>query len=132
MTTDKLEYQMERNFGRRLLSLPFDECAVGSQLAGYDAADAGQVSYHVRQRADLDLMVQKMIELYRQIIQDWKSAPPVDRRAELREFSRLLAYCDRSKSMWQTNYDAPYSRLNQVPSVYTVDLESAPRQIRAA
>ena len=60
----------------------------------------------MRVEADLDAIVDRLIALYRESIAEQAAASSHDVRDELRELSRLIAYCDRSKELWSTDYIA--------------------------
>lgn len=101
-----LERNVARNFGRRMLRRPLEVATISAEIAKYSPQAADRVCELVREQADLDRIVDRLIELYRQAIAEQVAEPATDFCEELREMSRLIAYCDRATELWQTNYDA--------------------------
>ncbi len=61
------------NFGIRLLREPHSVDWYRSQIAAYDAAEAGGISARVRQHAGLDEAVDHLLEIYAQAIADGRN-----------------------------------------------------------
>ncbi len=116
ISTGNLAKAITRNFGRRLLRQPFQTETISAQIARFDAADAAQVTLLVREQADLDRTVERLVEIYRKAIAEQDRSRSHDLREELREMSRLIAYCDRSKELWQSRSDSRSS--NSTTSSY--------------
>ena len=76
VTSDRFAELAAANFGRRLLCQPLDEETLVRQLRRFDAADAADVSRQARQRAALDHVVDQLVELYGQVIEEHRQAPP--------------------------------------------------------
>lgn len=106
ISTPTLKRNMARNLGRRMLRKPLEVSVLRAEIAKYNGADAGRVCERVRATADLDLIVDRLIEMYRRAIKEQNNAGVTDVQAELREMSRLIAYCDRSKDLWRTDFAA--------------------------
>ncbi len=125
VTSNNLPMFIPRNFGRRLLSQPFDDQTLETELGLYDAEDAAKVATEVRRRADLDSIVLQFSKLYESAIDQWTSMRPTDLAEEMREFSRMLAYVDRTKLLWRTDFAAsdpaptsPGLRIYREPTVH--------------
>ncbi len=82
------------NFGVRSLNLPADKQTVLEQIGRYSAAEALRVSQMVRSRARLADAVDRLIEVYEQVIAEWKSQtrlPALAERAAARHLNRYAA-----------------------------------------
>ena len=66
------------NFGMSLLGRPVTSEGVARALAGYDAEDAMEVSRRLRAEAGLDRAVERLIEIYREVVEEDRLAtiPP--------------------------------------------------------
>ena len=106
ISTENLSKAISRNFGRRLLRKPLQIETISAQIARFNRSDAAQVSLLVREQADLDRTVDRLVEIYRKAIAEQDRSRSHDLREELRELSRLIAYCDRSKDLWQSRFDS--------------------------
>ena len=102
--SDNLQQFLPRNFGRRLLKRSLDTSTISAEIARYDSLDAAKVTQHVRDTANLDLVVDRLLNQYYEVILEHDNDTNCDPAAELRELSRMLAWCDRSQGLWQTNF----------------------------
>ena len=121
--SDNLERFLPRNFGRRLLQRSLDMPTISAEIARYDPLDAAKVTHIVRDTANLDLVVDRLLNQYHEVILEHDGDANCDQAVELRELSRMLAWCDRNQGMWQTNFQAnpvmspEYSRIFSFPGV---------------
>lgn len=93
---DSLNWERLRrlNFGVRSLNLPVDKETVLEQIGRYNAAEALRVSQMVRSRARLADAVDRLIEVYEQVIAEGKShtcVPVGAERAAARHLNRYAA-----------------------------------------
>jgi len=89
VTLREFEPMRSRNFGIRLLREFHSVDWYRSQIAAYDAVEAGRVSARVRQEAGLDQAVDHLLEIYEGVIADDKSSG--SRQAEDLEVHRAAA-----------------------------------------
>lgn len=78
------------NFGVRTMRLPVTAENVAEQIAHYDAKDAAQVSQLIRAQADLERTTDQLLDLYEEVIGEFKSAPAPDPVAELQAAGAYL------------------------------------------
>ncbi len=104
--TSNLDYVQPRNFGRRLLGRPLVPALISAEIDRFDPEDARRTSLLLREAVDLDRIVSRLVELYREAISRTANEPSQDHRQELLQLSRLLAWCDRTQSLWRTDYEA--------------------------
>ncbi len=93
VTSGKFERLRRLNFGMRALDRPLDSEVLAREIARYDATDAAEVSRRVRSECGLDSLVEEIIELYREVIEEYEHAPTNDGHAESRaaaDFVRSL------------------------------------------
>ena len=74
VTLREFEQMRSCNFGIRLLREPHSVDWYRSQIAAYDAAEAGRVSARVRQDAGLDEAVDHLLEIYERAIAEGRSS----------------------------------------------------------
>jgi hypothetical protein len=79
------------NFGAGLLTAPVTESKVANRLGEYDPAQARAVQTRVRAEAGLETAVDRLLELYREVIAESAQERP-DPAAELRAVSRYLRW----------------------------------------
>lgn len=70
VTLDRLDWLRARNFGIRAMREEVTEENVARELSRYDAADAAEVSRRLRQEADLELTVDRLLALYAEIVEE--------------------------------------------------------------
>jgi glycosyltransferase involved in cell wall biosynthesis len=132
ISTPTVQRNVARNFGRRMLRKPLEVTVLKAEIAKYDSVDAGRVCDRVRAIADLDVIVDRLIELYRHAIGEQHQAGATDVQAELREMSRLITYCDRSKDLWRTDYAAGDVTLDTATRSDTSEVKPSLRILREA
>ena len=86
---DNVERLRELNFGIRTQTLPVAASTITSQLAGYSAADASEVSSWIRDRVGVPDAVRQLITIYEEAIGDFDPAA-VDPDEAARATGRFL------------------------------------------
>ncbi len=86
---DNVERLRELNFGIRTQTLPVAASTITSQLAGYSAADASEVSSWIRDRVGVPDAVRQLITIYEEAIGDFDPAS-VDPDEAARATGRFL------------------------------------------
>jgi hypothetical protein len=84
VTAAQFERLRRLNFGMRALSEPNQPEVLAREIARYDAADAERVSQRVRASADLNSLVDEIVELYREVIEEHREAGGTDALEESR------------------------------------------------
>lgn len=79
VTTENFERSRSYNFGKHLLSKPFDEAIILKEIGRYSPADSRKVMKLARSKANLKSAADKLIELYYNVIAD------ADRRKRSKE-----------------------------------------------
>ena len=74
VTTVELERLRSLNFGLRTLSSPLDATTIVREIDRYDREDAAAVSKTIRATAGSDQVIDQLIELYVEVIREYKSA----------------------------------------------------------
>jgi len=90
VTTAAFDDLRRMNFGLRTLSRPISAEAIDAELARYDAADARAVHERLRALADLDLAVDRLIDVYEAAIASG-TASPADDAADMRGAAAYLS-----------------------------------------
>ena len=71
VNTDNLESLRELNFGIRTLNKTIDPEAIFNEIQKYDSDDAQKVSRRIRSSADKELVVDKLLALYQEVIEEY-------------------------------------------------------------
>lgn len=74
VTSQDLERLRRLNLGRRTLTRPLHAAAVDEALRAYDAVDAAEVTRRVREEAGLEKMTDQLVDLYRDVISEGRTA----------------------------------------------------------
>jgi hypothetical protein len=90
VTSSDMERMRLWNFGRRLLQQPITPQTVLAQIARYDAQDAMQVSRIVRDLAGTSLQIDRLLALYRDVLDQHSQEATVDPDQELRAVAQFL------------------------------------------
>jgi glycosyltransferase involved in cell wall biosynthesis len=90
VTTAELNELRRYNFGHRLLRRPLDSNLLAQEIARYDPADAAEVSRRIREMAGLDSTVTELINLYREVIDEYSTLDGGDAEAEARAAACFL------------------------------------------
>lgn len=91
VTTDRLDYQAECNFGRRLLNRTLNQPNLLRELKRYDAANANQVTNEVRKRSDLKRITSLLSDLYDEVILE-HSQTPTSHQSEMHAAGEILRW----------------------------------------
>jgi len=100
VTTANFDRLRRLNFGMRALDKPIDAELLGSEIARYDAGDAAEVSRRVRTTAGLDSLVDEIVDLYREVVDEYATLGPKDPMSEgqaAAEFVRGLAVATKQE-----------------------------------
>jgi hypothetical protein len=89
VTSENFDYLRAMNFGAGVLVNPLQPECILTEIARYDAADAGRVSQRVRQEAGVEAATRRWIALYTDVVQEFRSSQP-DREGELRALAAYL------------------------------------------
>lgn len=92
VTTDELDRLRLLNFGRRALSEPVGPDILAREIARYDPEDAAEVSRRIRATAGLDVAVDELLALYREVIVEHRKMWPQDLQAEQRALASYLRW----------------------------------------
>jgi hypothetical protein len=105
VTTQELERLRRQNFGIRALSEKVDTERLMQEIARYDAADAAEVSRMVRCNSDLGSLVDDVVNLYYEVIGQFRSHPrqPTEENRAAADYLRWMTLTMRSK---QAEYEA--------------------------
>jgi hypothetical protein len=76
LTTANLEHFRKNNFGRELLTRPFDIQAVCAEIDAYDPADATAVSQIMNDSAGLDRQLDRFESIFEEAIGNFNRFPP--------------------------------------------------------
>jgi hypothetical protein len=101
VTSDEFDRLRRLNFGMRALDKPLDAEVLRREIARYDAKDAAEVSHRVRSACGLDCLVEEIVELYREVIEQYEHGPASDGVAESRaaaDFVRSLGLAAKQES----------------------------------
>ena len=129
VTTADLERLRRLNFGIRTLTEKVEAGVLLKQLERYDAADAMEVSRRVRATSDLEGLIDDVVDLYREVIAEFREYPAIDPTEENRaaaEYLRWMTLAVRGKqAQFETMLvNSPTLRLrnqlNRVPLVNKV------------
>lgn len=87
-----------RNFGFSTMTRPVEVGLVVEEVGRYDPVDAAAVSARVRAEAGLELAVRRLVDLWREALDEQRSAPPPDLEAERRALGEALARAARGEA----------------------------------
>lgn len=102
VTAKELDRLRRLNFGIRALCEKVDVKLLVQEIARYDPSDAGEVSRRVRMNSDLDSVVDNAIDLYREVIAEFRegNAPHLDEENfAAAEYLRWMTLAVRRKQM---------------------------------
>lgn len=74
VTSEAFDELRRVNFGLRALRLPLSDEAVDAELARYSPADAAIVSSRMRAEGDVADAVDRLIEIYRELLEAWQAS----------------------------------------------------------
>lgn len=87
--SDNFDGLRELNFGARSLKHPHETDRLCREIERYDPADAERVAAKIRDTAGLDALAADYLELYREVIEEYRRAP-ADAAAEGRAVARYI------------------------------------------
>ena len=70
VTAESFDTMQQANFGRRSLTRPVTAELIASELARYDAADAAKVSARMRAEGSLEVMIDRLLDVYERLLPD--------------------------------------------------------------
>lgn len=93
--TDRLEEMRKFNFGMRMLDRPILPENLIQEIDRYDSADAARVSRRIRETADTSLMIDQLLEVYRETLEEHRTlsknrTPAQEAAIYLRSLSPVL------------------------------------------
>jgi len=91
VNTDNLESLRELNFGIRTLNKKIDPETIFNEIEKYDPDDAQKVSRRIRSSADIELVVDKLLALYQQVIEEY-AGNVSDQQAEYKSAAAYLSW----------------------------------------
>jgi hypothetical protein len=100
VTTTDLERLRRLNFGIRTLTEKVDARPLFKQIERYEAADAMEVSRQIRATSNLESLVDDVIDLYRQVIAEFRECPatdPLEENRAVAEYLRWMTLAVRGK-----------------------------------
>jgi hypothetical protein len=100
VTSADLERLRRLNFGIRTLTDKAEVELLLKQIERYDATDAMEVSRRVRATSDLESLIDEVVDLYREVIAEFRERPPIDPTEENRaaaEYLRWMTLAVRGK-----------------------------------
>lgn len=92
VTTKNFERLRPLNFGSRALCLPLNVATITAQLKNYDPADAAEVSRKIRATASRDQTVDELIEIYQEVIDEYRLSHRRDPEAEAKATTDYLTH----------------------------------------
>ncbi|MGE0129553.1 MAG: glycosyltransferase [Blastocatellales bacterium] len=91
VTAGELDWLRRTNFGfMSTLRRPFDADEALRQIGRYDAEDAAEVSRRIRATAGLETTVDRLLDLYAEVMAEHRCEPPISPEAEDRATSAYL------------------------------------------
>jgi hypothetical protein len=123
VSMDNVQELRRLNFGIRTLQDPIAAGGIARQIARYDPADARQVTGYIRATADAEAAIDRLIEIYGEVIAEHASRPPVPAGDEFRAASlyleRLgprLRWADQPRAIWYLALRSMNQRLGRRPA----------------
>ena len=92
LSTSSIDAMRTLNFGARTLQLPVTEENVDRELARYDPDDAARVSDRIRASAEIDVLADQYLDLYRQLA---GTVVPLTAEEELADMAGALSRVSR-------------------------------------
>jgi hypothetical protein len=90
VTTKEFDRLRPLNFGIRTLGGPLDASTIVREINRYDAQDAAEVSKRVRASAGLETIVDDLVELYHEVIEEYRNASNISADEEGRAAAAYL------------------------------------------
>jgi len=109
VTTGELERLRRLNFGIRTLCKRTNADVLLREIERYDANDATEVSRRIRPAADISLVIDEMVAVYKDVIRDYQNSEPPDATEEARaaaEYLRWLTFVTRQN---KDNYEGMFA-----------------------
>lgn len=91
VTRENVEQLRPLNFGFRTLDKPLSVAALSEQITRYDPANALQVSEFIRANCGLEATIDELLQLYREVINDYQFKGSEDNETEWRATSAYLS-----------------------------------------
>jgi len=113
------------NFGHRVLNRPINADEIAVEISRFNAQDAMEVSRRIRAEAGLDLMVDEILNLYNNVIAEYKEIGNVDPEVEGRAMASFLKWFSLKKDEEELQYQQATAyvlreRIERIPMVRTV------------
>jgi predicted nucleic acid-binding Zn-ribbon protein len=92
VTTENMEQLRRLNFGIRALRNPMEINHLCREIGSYNATDAGQVCAWIRESAGMESAVDRLVNLYTEVLAEHRTKPPADVEEEMRATSTYLRH----------------------------------------
>src|SRR6476660_650397 len=92
VTTAELDQLRKLNFGIRTLREESDSDLLAREIARYDPADATEVSRRIRSTSDLASVIDDTVDLYRDVIEEFRQRPASPANEENRAAAEYLRW----------------------------------------
>jgi len=92
VTTAELDQLRRLNFGIRTLREKSNPDLLAREISRYDPADATEVSRRIRSSSDLTSVIDDTIDLYREVIDDFRQRPALEANEENRAAAEYLRW----------------------------------------
>lgn len=129
VTTTELDRLRRLNFGFRTLSENIDAELLLREIRRYDPKDAAEVSRQIRSTADLGLVIDDAVDLYREVIEEFRRRPstdPIEENHAVAEYLRWMTLAVRRRQAQHESMLASSptlrlrNRIGQIPLMRTV------------
>jgi glycosyltransferase involved in cell wall biosynthesis len=90
VTTQDFDRLRSFNFGVRTLREPVTQGGIVRELSRYDRSDAAEVCRKLRSSASMENAVDAILDVYEEVIAEWRQSQPADSNHELRAAAAYL------------------------------------------
>jgi Glycosyltransferase Family 4 len=90
VTSQDFERLRSFNFGVRTLREPVTQSGIVRELSRYDHSDAAEVCRKLRSSASMETAVDAILDVYEEVIAEWRQSKPADSDHELRAAAAYL------------------------------------------
>jgi glycosyltransferase involved in cell wall biosynthesis len=104
VTAQDFERLRSFNFGVRILREPVTREGIVRELSRYDHKDAAEVCRKVRSSASMETAVDAMLNIYEEVIAEWRNSKRVDTEVELRAAAAYLRTLEPNRKLRAHTY----------------------------
>jgi hypothetical protein len=90
--SERYDELRRQNFGLRALRRPHTPEHYEAEVRRYDADDAAALCTRIRSEADREVVIDRLVAIYHEVIAEHRTAGPPDRAAELRQLGDYLRW----------------------------------------